>query len=154
MIVYCKNCGSALEAGANFCMKCGTKVVQDAAVSAPVVNHDSQKESRVRCWLAANASKLPENQLPILKDRLMAMSDAELDRLTYVNLTDPLLMLVISICFGVLGVDRFVLGDIGLGVGKLITCGGIYIWWIVDLFYIMDATREKNLQRLNTALLY
>jgi len=135
-------------------MKCGTKVVQDAAVPAPVVNHDSQKESRVRCWLAANASKLTENQLPILKDRLMAMSDAELDRLTYVNLTDPLLMLVISICFGVLGVDRFVLGDIGLGVGKLITCGGIYIWWIVDLFYIMDATKEKNLQRLNTALLY
>lgn len=84
----------------------------------------------------------------------MAMSDAELDRLTYVNLTDPLLMLVISICFGALGIDRFVLGDIGLGVGKLITCGGIYIWWIVDLFYIMDATREKNLQRLNTALLY
>ena len=154
MIVYCKNCGSALEAGANFCMKCGTKVVQDAAVPAPVVNHDSQKESRVRGRLAANASNLPENQLPILKDRLMAMSDAELDRLTYVNLTDPLLMLVISICFGVLGVDRFVLGDIGLGVGKLITCGGIYIWWIVDLFYIMDATREKDHQRLNTALLY
>jgi hypothetical protein len=135
-------------------MKCGTKVVRDAVVPASVVNHDSQKESRVRCWLAANASKLPENQLPILKDRLMAMSDAELDRLTYVNLTDPLLMLVISICFGVLGVDRFVLGDIGLGVGKLITCGGIYIWWIVDLFYIMDATKEKNLQRLNTAPLY
>jgi TM2 domain-containing membrane protein YozV len=63
-------------------------------------------------------------------------------------------MLVISICFGVLGIDRFVLGDIGLGVGKLITCGGIYIWWIVDLFYIMDDTKEKNLQRLNTALLY
>jgi TM2 domain-containing membrane protein YozV len=135
-------------------MKCGAKVVQDAAVPASVVNHDSQKESRVRCWLAANASKLPENQLPILKERLMAMSDAELDRLTYVNLTDPLLMLVISICFGVLGIDRFVLGDIGLGVGKLITCGGIYIWWIVDLFYIMDDTKEKNLQRLNTALLY
>ena len=154
MIVYCKNFGSALEAGANFCMKCGAKVVQDAAVPAPVVNYDSQRESRVRCWLAANASKLPENQLPILKERLMAMSDAELDRLTYVNLTDPLLMLVISICFGVLGVDRFVLGDIGLGVGKLITCGGIYIWWIVDLIYIMDHTKEKNLQRLNTALLY
>ena len=72
-----------------------------------------------RCWLAANASKLPENQLPILKDRLMAMSDAELDRLTYVNLTDPLLMLVISICFGALGIDRFVLGDIGPMPGLL-----------------------------------
>ena len=51
-----------------------------------------------------------------------------------------------------LGVDRFALGDIGLGVGKLLTCGGIYIWWLVDLFHIMDATKEKNMHKLNTAL--
>ena len=151
MIVYCKNCGSALEAGANFCMKCGTKVIQDTAV--PVANHDSQRENKVRCWLSANASRLPENQIHVIKERLMAMSDYEFEAVTYVNLTDPTLMLIISIFFGALGVDRFVLGDIGLGVGKLLTCGGIYIWWIIDLFYIMDATRQKNLQKINAAVL-
>lgn len=27
---------------------------------------------------------------------------------------------------------------------KLITCGGCGIWWLIDLFLIMGATREKN----------
>ena len=152
MTVYCKNCASALEEGANFCMKCGTKVVSTTEVPAPTVNVDSKKEERVRFWLSANANKLPESQLHVLKDKMMQMSDADLDRISYINFTDPTMMLIISIFFGMVGVDRFALGDIGLGVGKLLTCGGIYIWWIVDLFYIMDATKEKNMQKLNTVL--
>lgn len=31
---------------------------------------------------------------------------------------------------------------------KLITCGGFGIWWLIDLFLIMGATREKNLQKI------
>ena len=146
MTVYCKNCGTALEEGANFCMKCGTKVV--SGTDAPA---DNKREERVRFWLSANANKLPEAQLHSLKERLMAMSDSEFERISYVSLTDPTLMLIISIFFGMLGVDRFALGDIGLGVGKLVTCGGLYIWWIIDLFNIMDATKQKNLQKINTA---
>ena len=106
----------------------------------------------MRFWLSANANKLPESQLHVLKDKMMQMSDADLDRISYINFTDPTMMLIISIFFGMVGVDRFALGDIGLGVGKLLTCGGIYIWWIVDLLYIMDATKEKNMQKLNTVL--
>jgi hypothetical protein len=53
---------------------------------------------------------------------------------------------------GTLGVDRFVIGDVGLGVGKLLTCGGFGIWAIVDWFLIMGATREKNLTALQQAL--
>jgi TM2 domain-containing membrane protein YozV len=80
------------------------------------------------------------------------MSDSDFERISYTSLTDPTLMLIISIFFGMLGVDRFALGDIGLGVGKLLTCGGCYIWWLVDLFHIMDATKQKNMQKINTAL--
>lgn len=152
MTIYCKNCGSALEEGANFCMKCGTKVVSGSNGSAAAP--DTKREDRVRYWLTANASKLPEAQIHILKERMMTMSEAEFERISYINLTDPTLMLVISIFFGSLGIDRFAIGDIELGIGKLVTCGGLYIWWIIDLFNIMNATKEKNMQKINAALCF
>ena len=65
---------------------------------------------------------------------------------------DPILVLILSIFLGGFGVDRFYIGDIGLGFGKLLTCGGLYFWWLIDLFLIMDATKEKNLQQLTMAL--
>ena len=101
-----------MEEGVNFCMKCGTKVVLESAAPAPVVITDSRREERVRMWLSANANKLPEAQLHIIKEKMMTMSDSDFERISYTSLTDPTLMLIISIFFGMLGVDRFALGDI------------------------------------------
>jgi TM2 domain-containing membrane protein YozV len=63
-----------------------------------------------------------------------------------------MISLVLSLLTGQLGVDRFFIGDTGLGIGKLITCGGLGIWTIIDWFLIMNATREKNFERLLTIL--
>ena len=43
---------------------------------------------------------------------------------------------ILSLLVGTLGIDRFYLGHIGLGVLKLVTCGGMGIWAIVDLILI------------------
>ena len=48
--------------------------------------------------------------------------------------------LILSILLGGLGVDRFYLGYTGLGVLKLLTCGGVGIWALYDL--IMIATNK------------
>jgi len=48
-----------------------------------------------------------------------------------------LILLLLSIFFGSLGVDRFYVGKIGTGVLKLITCGGCGIWWLIDLIFII-----------------
>jgi len=44
--------------------------------------------------------------------------------------------LLLSLFLGGLGVDRFYLGYILLGVLKLITGGGLGLWWLIDLILI------------------
>jgi len=46
------------------------------------------------------------------------------------------LTLVMSILLGYIGVDRFIIGHIGLGILKLITLGGCGIWWLIDIILI------------------
>jgi hypothetical protein len=47
-----------------------------------------------------------------------------------------LIALLLSVLVGSFGVDRMYLGQIGLGIIKLVTCGGFGIWWIIDIILI------------------
>jgi uncharacterized membrane protein len=66
---------------------------------------------------------------------------------------DPTMAIILSVLVGSLGVDRFYIGDVGLGVGKLLTCGGAYIWWLIDIFMIQDATKRKNMEMTTVIIL-
>lgn len=56
------------------------------------------------------------------------------------------LTLIMSIIFGQLGVDRFIMGHIGLGILKLITLGGCGIWWLIDLILIATKHQFKDIE--------
>lgn len=45
--------------------------------------------------------------------------------------------LLYSILLGFLGMDRFCLGQTGTAVGKLLTLGGMGVWWIVDVILLV-----------------
>lgn len=43
------------------------------------------------------------------------------------------------------GIDRIYIGQVGLGVLKICTCGGLGFWAIIDWFLIMGATDDTNI---------
>lgn len=53
---------------------------------------------------------------------------------------DYLTMLLISFFLGSFGIDRFMLGQTGLGIGKLLTFGGCGVWALID--FILIAMRK------------
>jgi hypothetical protein len=48
--------------------------------------------------------------------------------------------LLLSVFLGWLGIDRLYLGHCGLGVLKLLSLGGIGVWWFVDLILLSIGT--------------
>lgn len=45
--------------------------------------------------------------------------------------------LMFSVLLGALGMDRFYLGHTGTAIGKLLTLGGVGIWWVVDIVLLV-----------------
>lgn len=74
--------------------------------------------------------------------------ESRFQMLSTVELKDPTTLLLISIFLGGLGIDRFMLGDTGMGVLKLLTGGCCGVLTIVDWFSIQKKTKEMNFNKL------
>ncbi len=107
-------------------------------------------QAKVDAFISANINKLPEENILILREALLSMSEEKEDILIITSLKDPALLLILSIFFGGFGVDRFMLEQVGMGILKLIlnmVAIGI-IWTIIDWFTVMDRTKEYNYNTL------
>lgn len=60
---------------------------------------------------------------------------------------NPVVMYGWSAWLGMFGIDRFIVGDVKLGILKLITLGGFGVWWIIDCFLIGGRTRQANMEK-------
>lgn len=56
-------------------------------------------------------------------------------------------VLLLSIFFGGLGIDRFYIGKVGTGFLKLITFGGFGIWYVIDIILIATDAMEDRWER-------
>lgn len=110
---------------------------------------DAQK---VDMFIMSNGKFFEGHQMNMIRERLLALDDSKWAMLSTTQFKDPTIILIVSILAGSLGIDRFMIGDTGLGIGKLLTCGGFGIWAIIDWFMIQKATREKNIQKIQQFL--
>jgi TM2 domain-containing membrane protein YozV len=85
-------------------------------------------------------------QVAVLKKDLTNDERIQFDMQFAGQRKNPTTALILGLFLGALGIDRFYIGHIGLGFGKLLTLGGLWVWQIIDWFLIMGATRRRNIQ--------
>ncbi|MEE0118118.1 MAG: TM2 domain-containing protein [Bacteroidaceae bacterium] len=106
------------------------------------------EQQKVDMFIMTNGKFFPEDKVMFIRERLLSLDESKAILLMSMQFKDLMTALIISLFLGCYGVDRFYVGDTGVGILKLITCGGCGIWAIIDWFLIMGTTREKNYNRL------
>ncbi len=111
------------------------------------------EDSKVSVCMAQLSGKIPGEQTLVVKNALKKASEGADETIACLSLHNPVIILLLSIFLGGIGVDRFVIGDIGLGVAKLLfgwlTFG---IWPLIDIFLCYKKSKQKNLQKILTAI--
>ena len=97
------------------------------------------KQEFVDQFIIKNSSCFKPEHLSEIKRKLEDMDDSKAPILLSLNFQDPTFILIIAV---LLGWDRFFLEDIGLGILKVLTCYGVFIWWIIDIFTATNRTYE------------
>lgn len=110
------------------------------------------EENKVDMFIMANGRFFESFQIPQIRDHLLKLDDSKWTFIQSLSLKNPTTTLIVSLLVGYLGIDRFMIGDTGLGIAKLLTCGGLGIWTIVDWFLIQGATKKKNMEKLQQYL--
>lgn len=108
--------------------------------------------NKIDMYVMTNAKYFPSEKIPYLKEKLYAIDDQKFMMLSTIDLKDPTTLLLISIFLGSLGIDRFMLGDIGMGVLKLLTLGCCGILTIIDWFTVSKRAKEKNFSNVMTLI--
>lgn len=101
-------------------------------------------EQKINLWLGSNAKYFDAAQIPILREKLKNASDEQYLAVQTQSYIDPTVTTIISVLLGELGIDRFMVGDIGIGVLKLLTGGLCGVLWLIDIFTISKKVKNKN----------
>ena len=108
--------------------------------------------NKVDIFFVSKAKYFPQDKIVIMREKMLSADDSKFNIISSIDLKDPIMLLVLSILFGSLGVDRFLIGDIGMGVLKLLTGGLCGILTIVDWFLIQSKAKEMNYNAVMMAL--
>ena len=109
------------------------------------------EQNKIDMYILTHQKYFPVEKLSDLRKALTYIDESKFDLLDSIELKDPMTVFLISLFFGWLGIDRFAIGDVGKGIFKLLTGGGLGIWTIVDWIIIRKRTKERNYMKLMIA---
>lgn len=102
------------------------------------------ESNTIQSFMIHNSGRFPQESLLSIQKELENVPQENAGLFLGLNTADPTIILVIAI---LLGWERFFLGDILLGILKLITFQGFGIWWIIDMCSAQKRAREYNLRK-------
>ena len=103
-------------------------------------------------FVKTNQKYLPAEKIVFIKEKMKNIDEERFALVSAVEFKDPTTILLVSIFLGSLGIDRFMLGDTGLGILKLLTGGLCGIMTIIDWFTVSKKAKEVNFNKLMTIL--
>ena len=112
--------------------------------------------SIVEGWWTLNQSKLDESSKECLHKTLSTLTEDQAKVLSSVKIKNPVFFLIITLFFGALGIQRFLLKDWVVGGVILVATiifpplGGILA--LIDLFRIMGLVRKSNSAAVDNVL--
>lgn len=108
--------------------------------------------TKIDMFIMTNQKYLPAEKIVFIKEKMKNLDEERFALISAQELKDPTTILLVSLFLGSFGVDRFMLGDTGMGILKLLTCGLCGILTIVDWFSVQKKAKEANFNKLMTIL--
>lgn len=115
-------------------------------------------------FLISHKSYLPSERVALLKSKLSDIEQTQQSSIHSIPLKNPLITLILSLTLGWLGIDRFYIGDILLGIFKVsififgvvtavLLFGffflfGYLLWVMLDIYLCYKKTKELNFQNI------
>ncbi|MCI5892616.1 MAG: TM2 domain-containing protein [Clostridiales bacterium] len=110
------------------------------------------EQNKIDMYIMTNQKYFPAEKIMYLKDKLRTMDEEKFSLISTIEFKDPTTILLVSIFIGTLGIDRFMLGDTGMGILKLLTAGLCGILTIIDWFTVSKKAKELNFNNVMALL--
>lgn len=135
---YCINCGQQIPKEAQICPHCGAHQNPNNGnvVNPQVVQNQNQQQNQYNQQQQQYNQQQQYQQAPPPNQGQAQQPKADSNKW--------LISLILCWFLGYLGVHRFYLGHIGIGVIQLLTGGGCGIWWIIDLILILTGSMKDS----------
>lgn len=110
-------------------------------------------ENKVNELFMYYKDNVPKDKALMFKSALKDADDSKYDNVMAVKIHNSTTIILMSVFLGGLGIDRFLIGDTGLGVAKLLLGWATFgVWPLIDIFFCYKKAKEINLQNLLLAL--